>query len=135
MGIAELKISAKEEEIFWDTQGGGMVDGERLNSVANMIDRYIMTEIGEKAMETHAAGLELPFDGDGSPEFGPICCGEEMDWVDCAECEGTGIAEYEDGGMELCGDCNGEGGDYVCPRCGATGREIRVERELNQREE
>ena len=74
-----------------------------------------------------------PYDGDGNVEA--ICCGQPMKWLDCAECEGTGIGEYEDGGTELCDTCNGEGGDYVCENCGYTGRELRVQQELNQREE
>jgi len=102
-----------------------------------MNDEWLSNPIHEDSpvVQPYTGSPYDPYDGDANPE--PPCpkCKAEMDWVDCAECEGTGIAEYEDGAMELCGDCNGEGGDYVCPRCGTTGREIRVECELNQREE
>jgi hypothetical protein len=40
VGVAELKISAKERDIYWDTQNGGMVDGEHLDRFAALLDRY-----------------------------------------------------------------------------------------------
>lgn len=122
----------KELEDCWHT-----IRGQRPQTQAEWMQFWgIVKQLIEEdeASQMNTAHFD-PFDGDANPEFGPKCCGEEMGWVDCAECEGTGIAEYEDGGMELCGDCNGEGGDYGCANCGATGLDVRVHHELNQREE
>lgn len=40
VGIVELKISAKEELIFWDTQGGGQVDPAQLETFFDLIEDY-----------------------------------------------------------------------------------------------
>jgi RecJ-like exonuclease len=60
--------------------------------------------------------LQLP-DEDDTGYSGPPICGADNApgrWQECAECRGTGSA-YDD----ACPGCDGEGGFYVCPECGA----------------
>lgn len=42
VGIVELKISKKEREIFWDTEGGGKIDPAALDKFSSLIDRHYM---------------------------------------------------------------------------------------------
>jgi hypothetical protein len=49
IGIAELQISAKKEEIYWDTQGKGQVDPALLDGFFDLIEGYYW-----KALETDA---------------------------------------------------------------------------------
>lgn len=96
-------------------------------------------------MQTHALGLETPFDGDANPEFGPPCpkCGAEMDWMDCELCGTEGYIEsdaddYTDRTVvEKCMACMGDGGVWYCELCGSQYTEayLREPQELNQREE
>lgn len=48
VGIVELKISKREREIFWDTEGGGKIDPVALDRFSGLIDRHYM----DIAMET-----------------------------------------------------------------------------------
>lgn len=45
VGVAELKISAKEELIFWDTQGKGQVDPALLESFFELIEGYFWQKL------------------------------------------------------------------------------------------
>lgn len=42
VGIVELKISKKEQEIFWDTEGGAQIDPEQLDKFSCLIDKHYM---------------------------------------------------------------------------------------------
>lgn len=42
VGIVELKISKKDKEIFWDTEGGGKIDPVQLDKFSILIDRHYM---------------------------------------------------------------------------------------------
>lgn len=42
VGIVELKISKKEREIFWDTEGSGKVDPVALDRFSVVIDKHYM---------------------------------------------------------------------------------------------
>lgn len=86
-----------------------------------------------------------PFDGDGSPEYGPTCskCKCEMVWEDCHACDRDGYIEiecddYTDRTVnEKCMACMGDGGFWMCGNCGGTvtDAELREQNELHQREE
>lgn len=83
-------------------------------------------------MQTHALGLETPFDGDAnitreSDEW-PTCsrCGQGLEWQDCDQCDDGWIEEedddgfwYDSGDVEQCPLCLGRGGWWVCtnPAC------------------
>lgn len=42
VGIVELKISKKEQEIFWDTEGGGKINPAQLDKFSGVIDKHYM---------------------------------------------------------------------------------------------
>ena len=56
------------------------------------------------------------------PDICPIC-GTPMDWEDCDICGGEGYVDvyesdplwYEPSDVEMCEQCSGFGGWYVCP--------------------
>lgn len=50
VGVAELKISTKEETIFWDTQGGGQVDPGLLPRFFDRIEALYHELLSEAAV-------------------------------------------------------------------------------------
>lgn len=40
MGIVEYRFDQKRREIYWDTSGGGMIDPERVEAFANLIENH-----------------------------------------------------------------------------------------------
>lgn len=42
VGVVELKISKGDKEIYWDTEGGGLVDPEQLESFSRLINKHYM---------------------------------------------------------------------------------------------
>lgn len=51
VGIVELKISKKEREIFWDTEGGGKVDPMELDRFSHLIDSHWMNIVTKTQKE------------------------------------------------------------------------------------
>lgn len=50
VGIVEIKISKKEREIYWDTEGGGKIDPKELDKFSSVIDKHWM-EIAQRMVE------------------------------------------------------------------------------------
>jgi hypothetical protein len=50
IGVVELKISKKEKEIYWDTEGGGMIDPLELDRFSHLVENYFLN-IAHKGLE------------------------------------------------------------------------------------
>jgi hypothetical protein len=50
-GIVELRISKREEIIFWDTEGKGQIDPEALQSLVALISGYTEQRAMNQAMQ------------------------------------------------------------------------------------
>lgn len=49
IGVVEYKVSKKEHEIFFDTEGGAQIDPGKLKAFAEVVDKHYIDMLMEKA--------------------------------------------------------------------------------------